>query len=131
MIYEKYAIITKDYEESKKVIDLLREGTSIYMFRLLLENLILIDTTDGESDWEETIKEHLNINVKIMPIDEFLAIDNTPEEVLTESNRFIRDANISDDIDYFLEIVGRKCGAVYLSGKERQRLQELSGHPFN
>jgi hypothetical protein len=47
--------------------------------------------------------------------------------VLNEAKlKFIKDADISDDIDYFLDLIIEKGNLYFLGAKEMQRLMELS-----
>lgn len=128
MIYEKYAILTDNYETSLNVIELFDEYMAVNEYEFLCNDIILIDSTNGIDDWKTIIKNELNIDVKVILIEELTFDANAPVELAEGVEEFIKKVNISEDINYFLDLVTEKGGAVFLNGKERQRLQELSGN---
>lgn len=128
MIYEKYAILTDNYETSLNVIELFDEYMAVNEYEFLCNDIILIDSTNGIDDWKTIIKNELGIDVKVILIEELKFDTNAPIELAEGVEEFIKKVNISEDINYFLDLVTEKGGAVFLNGKERQRLQELSGN---
>lgn len=128
MIYEKYAILTDNYETSLNVIELFGEYMAVNEYEFLCNDIILIDSTNGIDDWKTIIKNELGIDVKVILIEELTFDANAPVELAEGVEEFIKKVNISEDINYFLDLVTEKGGAVFLNGKERQRLQELSGN---
>jgi hypothetical protein len=126
MIYEKLAILTDGKETSLKVIELFAPYMSVDSYELLCYDIILLDTTSGIQDWTELIKRDLDIDVKVMLIEDLKFSDNAPEGLPLGLEQFIKKADISYDINYFLDLIIEKGNRIYLTGKERQRLKELS-----
>jgi hypothetical protein len=52
MIYEKLAIITRNLEESHKIIDLFNPYMAVNTYLLLCNDIILLDTCNGINDWK-------------------------------------------------------------------------------
>jgi hypothetical protein len=126
MIYEKLAILTDGKETSLKVIELFNPYMSVDSYELLCYDIILIDTTSSIQDWTELIKRDLNIDVKVMLVEDLKFSDDAPEGLPLGLETFIKKADISYDINYFLDLIIEKGDRIYLTGKERQRLKELS-----
>jgi hypothetical protein len=126
MIYEKLAIITRNLEESHKIIDLFNPYMAVNTYLLLCNDIILLDTCNGINDWKEIIDKELSISVLITEIEK-LKFCESEYNVLNEAKlKFIKDADISDDIDYFLDLIIEKGNLYFLGAKEMQRLMELS-----
>ena len=126
MIYEKLAIITRNLEESHKIIDLFNPYMAVNTYLLLCNDIILLDTCNGINDWKEIIDKELSISVLITEIEK-LKFCESEYNVLNEVKlKFIKDADISDDIDYFLDLIIEKGNLYFLGAKEMQRLMELS-----
>lgn len=126
MIYEKLAIITRNLEESHKIIDLFNPYMAVNTYLLLCNDIILLDTCNGINDWKEIIDKELSISVLITEIEK-LKFCESEYNVLNEAKlKYIKDADISDDIDYFLDLIIEKGNLYFLGAKEMQRLMELS-----
>jgi len=128
MVYEKLAIITDSKETTLKVIELFGPYMAVNVYDLLCYDIVLLDTCNSAQDWIDIIKEDLDIDVKVIPIEELKFKDDAPEGFNKGVDEFIKKADISDDINYFLDLVTEKGGVNWLTAKERQRLHELSGH---
>jgi hypothetical protein len=128
MIYEKYVIITDSQETSLKVIDLFEPYMAVDTYEFLRNDIILIDTNNDADTWKAIIKNELGVDVKVMPIEELKFDDKAPIGLAEGVEEFIKKVNISEDINYFLDLVSKKGGTTWLSDKERQRLHELSGN---
>jgi hypothetical protein len=128
MIYEKYVIITDNQETSLKVIDLFEPYMAVDTYEFLCNDIILIDTNNDADTWKAIIKNELGVDVKVMPIEELKFDDKAPIGLAEGVEEFIKKVNISEDINYFLDLVSKKGGTTWLSDKERQRLHELSGN---
>jgi hypothetical protein len=126
MIYEKYIIVTDGIESTNKIVDLLGQSNMLNAYKALTLDIILIDSSCGEQDWVETIKNHLNLDVKVTSFADFKWADNTPQEITDAFNQFIADVDISDDLNYFLDLISEKGSEDLLTPKERQRLWFLS-----
>lgn len=126
MIYEKLAILTDGKETSLKVIELFAPYMSVDSYELLCYDIILLDTTSGIQDWTELIKRDLDIDVKVMLIEDLKFNADAPEGLPLGLEQFIKKADISYDINYFLDLIIEKGNRFLLTGKERQRLRELS-----
>ena len=122
MIYEKYVILTKGKEETDKVYNLLFKSNMINIFRMLTLDIILMDSTCGAQDWMEIIEEETGIKTTVMLIEELYFTDDTPKEMVDGMAKFISDADISDDINYFLDLMSKN---EFLTGKQQQRLRDL------
>lgn len=126
MIYEKLAIITDGKETTLKVVDLFAPYMAVDSYELLCYDIILLDTNNGIDDWKEIIKEDLGIDVKIMLIEDLKFSDDAPKDLHLGVEQFIKKADISDDINYFLDLLIEKKELYLLTPKEQQRLRELS-----
>lgn len=126
MIYEKLAIITDGEETTLKVVELFAPYMAVSSYELLCYDIILLDTTNGVDDWTEIIKDDLGVDVKVMPIDKLKFSDDAPEGLQLGVELFIKKADISDDINYFLDLMNEKGNKYLLTPKEQQRLDELS-----
>jgi len=126
MIYEKLAILTDGKETSLKVIELFAPYMSVDSYELLCYDIILLDTTSGIQDWTELIKRDLDIDVKVMIVEDLKFSDDAPEGLPLGLEQFIKKADISYDINYFLDLIIEKGNRFLLTDKERQRLRELS-----
>lgn len=126
MIYEKLAIITDNLETSEKVIKLFAPYMAVNVYTLLSADIILLDTNNGVNDWIEIIKDELNINVEVLPIETLKFTTDAPKELVIGIENFIKKTDISDDIDYFLDLINEKGSKYLLTPKEQQRLNELS-----
>ena len=126
MIFEKLAIITDGKETSYKVVELFAQYMSVYTYELLCNDIILLDTTSGIQDWNELTKRDLGIDVKAMLIEDLKFSDDAPKELQLGVEEFIKKADISYDINHFLDLIIEKGDRIFLSDKERQRLRELA-----
>ena len=127
MIFEKLAIITDGKETTLKVVELFAPYMAVDYYELLCESIILLDSNNGIQDWTEIIKEDLGVDVKVMLIEDLKFSDDTPIEFTNGVEEFIKKADISYDINYFLDLLIEKGGNKYLlTPKEQQRLWELS-----
>ncbi len=120
--------MTDSQETSLKVIALFDPYMAVDTYEFLCNDIILIDTDNDADTWKAIIKNELGIDVKVMPIEDLKFIDETPIEILEGIEAFIKRTNISEDINYFLDLVAKKGGVTWLSAKEVQRLHELSGN---
>lgn len=126
MIYEKYAILTDSKETSLKVIELFGPYMAVNYYEFLCNDIILLDSNNGVDDWKTIIKNELDIEVNVIPIEDLKFDTNAPTELAAGVEEFIKKANISDDINYFLDLITEKGGIVWLTSKEQQRLDELN-----
>lgn len=126
MVYEKLAILTDGKETSLKVIELFVPYMSVNTYDLLCYDIILLDSTSGIKDWTELIKRDLGIDVKVILIEDLKFSNDAPIELSNSVEKFIKEADISYDINYFLDLIIEKGDRFLLTGKERQRLRELS-----
>ena len=126
MIYEKLAIITDGKETSIKVIELFAPYMAVDSYVLLCNDIILLDSNNGIEDWTEIIKEDLGVDVEVMLIENLNFSNNAPEGLQNAVNDYIKKADISDDINYFLDLISQKGSKYSLTPKEQQRLDELS-----
>ncbi len=126
MIFEKLAILTDGKETSLKVIELFAPYMSVNIHDLLCYDIILLDSTSGIKDWTELIKRDLGIDVKVILIEDLKFSNEAPIALSYRVEKFIKEADISYDINYFLDLIIEKGGRFLLTGKERQRLRELS-----
>ena len=126
MVYEKLAILTDGKETSLKVIELFAPYMSVNTYDLLCYDIILLDSTSGIQDWTELIKRDLGIDVKVILIEDLKFSNEAPIALSNRVEKFIKEADISYDINYFLDLIIEKGGRFLLTGKERQRLRELS-----
>ncbi len=126
MVYEKLAILTDGKETSLKVIELFVPYMSVNTYDLLCYDIILLDSTSGIQDWTELIKRDLGIDVKVILIEDLKFSNEAPIELSNRVEKFIKEADISYDINYFLDLIIEKGDRFLLTGKERQRLRELS-----
>lgn len=126
MIYEKLAIITDGKETSIKVIELFAPYMAVDSYVLLCNDIILLDSNNGIEDWTEIIKEDLGVDVEVMLIENLNFSNDAPEGLQNAVNDYIKKADISDDINYFLDLISQKGSKYSLTPKEQQRLDELS-----
>lgn len=126
MIFEKLAIVTDGKETTLKIVDLFGPYMAVNIYELLCYDIILLDTNIGIEEWVEIIKEDLGVTVKAMLIEDLKFSDDAPENLQVGVDEFIKKANISDDINYFLDLIIEKGNKYLLTPKEQQRLNELS-----
>ena len=126
MIYEKLAIITDGKETTLKVVELFATYMAVDYYELLCHDIILLDSNNGIEDWTEIIKEDLGIDVKVMLIENLKFSDDAPAEFNFRVGEFIKKVDISEDINYFLDLIIERGGENELTPKETQRLWELS-----
>lgn len=126
MVYEKLAILTDGKDTSLKVIELFAPYMSVNTYDLLCYDIILLDSTSGIKDWTELIKRDLEIDVKVILIEDLKFSNEAPIALSNRVEKFIKEADISYDINYFLDLIIEKGDRFLLTGKERQRLRELS-----
>lgn len=109
----------------KKFIDWSLKGFTVESIKIN-DNVILIDTLHSV---EELNDEFDGLDVKVIDITELNHFD-TLTDFNFETNIKIADAkkelDISDDINYFLDLIKTKGHDYLLSGKEQQRLYELT-----
>lgn len=127
MVYEKLAIVTDGKETTLKVVDLFAPYMAVNIYELLCHDIILLDSNNGIEDWTEIIKEDLGVDVKVMLIEDLKFKADAPDGLQDCVDEFIKKANISDDINYFLDLIIEKGNKYLLTPKEQQRLNELSG----
>ena len=126
MVFEKLAIVTDGKETTLKIVDLFAPYMAVNIYELLCYDIILLDTNNGVEDWTEIIKEDLGVDVKVMLIEDLKFSDDAPKDLQLGVDEFIKKANISDDINYFLDLIIEKGNKYLLTPKEQQRLHELS-----
>jgi len=126
MIFEKLAIITDGKETTLKVVELFGPYMAVNSYVLLCHDVILLDSNNGIDDWTEIIQEDLGVDVKVMLIEDLKFSEDAPIELKEAVDDFVKKANISDDINYFLDLIIEKGSKYSLTPKEQQRLNELA-----
>ena len=126
MIHEKLVILTDGLETSQKVIALFEPYLAVDYYELLCNDIILLDSNNGVNDWKIIIKNELNIEVTVLQIEDLKFTSDAPLELMNGVKTFIEKTDISYDINYFLDLIIKHGGEMWLTSKERQRLWELS-----
>ena len=126
MIFEKLAIITDGKETSCKVVELFAPYMAVNIYELLCYDIILVDSNIGIDDWTEIIQEDLGVDVKVMLIENLKFSEDAPKCLQLVVAEFIKKADISDDINHYLDLIIEKGSKYSLTPKEQQRLNELA-----
>ena len=108
MIFEKLAIITDGKETTCKVVELFAPYMAVNIYELLCYDIILVDSNIGIDDWTEIIKEDLGVDVKVMLIEDLKFTEDAPNYLQLGITKFIKKADISDDINHYLDLILEK-----------------------
>ena len=126
MDYKKYVLYSLDHMEVVKYfIDWSLKGLT-YKSIEIDENIILIDTLHTI---EELVEEFKGLDVNVIDITESNHFD-VLKDFSIQTNLKIASAkkelDISDDINYFLDLIKTRGHEYLLTGKEQQRLFQLT-----
>jgi len=125
MDYRKYILNSLDHVELvKEFIEWSLKGMTDKSIEIN-ENIILIDTLHTI---EELVEQFKGTDVNIIDVTESNNFDTL--DFTIETNIKIAEAkkelDISDDINYFLDLIETRGHEYLLTGKEQQRLHELT-----
>jgi hypothetical protein len=123
MVYEKFLIKVKGLNESLLVYDVLQKNGATNKVMIVGGGLICLD---GVYSVDELIELFYTIDLNIQV--NYLNTKITNDIVWAEDiiKEFIDKADISNDVNHFLDLINERGGQEYLTPKELQRLNEIS-----
>ncbi len=127
MIYKKF-IIEADCEETIGIaLDILYDQCDRMM--MLTDTMVCINGTYTFSELNNLLLFSNQLTLSVVEIDEKnlnRTLDGFNEYLHRGIIKFIDETNISDNIDYFLDLIYQRGGIEFLSGMEHQRMNELT-----
>lgn len=128
MIYRKFIIECNCKLSRDVIIDYIDWFSNTIEF--INDYLIFIDAPYSLEELNETLIYN-NLNAEVVDITYKLPESyyrRFDSRIINNINNLIKKADISEDINYFLDLINERGGTKYLSGKEYQRLVELGGN---
>ncbi len=129
MLYNKFLIECDYIYNSGMVLSALEYMEGTHEVTYITGNIVCVDTCETFEYLYKNLVVRLDLTLGITPIDE-----NNFDEVMYSYNKiikkqvsdFIKECDISEDINYFLDLIIDEGGIKNLTPKEKQRLKELS-----
>jgi hypothetical protein len=123
--YKKILIITEYDNQMDKVIDFIDWSLKSFTSEKIMINdgVMLIDTYHTV---EELEAEFEGFDIKIVDITDinlYGIVDESLKQPILEAKKTL---DISDNVNYFLDLIAEKGDICLLNDKERQRLYKLS-----
>lgn len=126
MDYRKYIIKSLDNIDTvKKFIDWSLKGFT-YKSIEINEYVVLIDTLHTIEELNDEFSGLDVIVIDITEINHFDVLNDFRIETNIKIAEAKKELDISDDINYFLDLIKTRGNEYFLSGKEQQRLYELT-----